>query len=608
MLRLSNLDPRTKMVMIAGISTASMGVKNLWLLLGLLLFTILLLLLGGVDLKRQIRQARTAVGMVAFLFVLQTVFGQMELGALLCVRLMILIMSALILLTGEARDYLLGLVQMKVPYEIAYMVMIGLHFFPLLREEALDVYYSIQLRGTELKKISLRKKLQVYMKICLPILSGAMERAKDTSISMEARAFRAFPKRTYMRKLKLKMKDKLLILLFPVLTVLFLFSGCGSGETPSQVILSQTAEPSVSQAISWYGKEEYEGQVRYGETEPDRTETAEVTEVRPDEYYRYKACIKDLKPSTTYYYQVGSKSGWSETRTFTTAPDPDADSQESFSCLFMGDIQYQVREEDYKAWGSRLSSAFQANPQIRFGLLSGDMVDKSGDVEDWSMFFSQGTSVFSQIPMAAVPGNHETSIIPYTYLQMLPVPQTGPVEGELYSFDYGSAHFIMLNSCLFMDERIRDMGQEAWEEQTRKVEDWLKRDLEESQAAWNIAVFHHPLYPVEEDDEIYARIRESWEPILAAGGTDLVLCGHQHCYMRTKDMNGITCIMGNAGEKQSYYYEEGSPLPDYVQTIRPDTGTYQILTVSSEKLKVEAFDGSGDRLDLWEKQADTRPE
>lgn len=132
-------------------------------------------------------------------------------------RLMIVVFSALILLTGQPRDYLLGLIQWRVPYEIAYMVMIGLRFFPLLREEALDVYYSVQLRGMELRKASLKVKLQVYLKISLPILAGTLERAKDTSMAMEARAFRAYEKRTYMRQMKLRANDICFMVLSPIL-------------------------------------------------------------------------------------------------------------------------------------------------------------------------------------------------------------------------------------------------------------------------------------------------------------------------------------------------------------------------------------------------------
>lgn len=596
MLNLAKLDPRTKIIMIIAISTAAMVVKNIWMQLGLLCFTVLILAIGGVNLRRQLSQAKIAVGMVLFLFLLQAIFGRAELGALLSVRLLIIIMSALLLLTGEARDYLLGLVQWKIPYEIAYMVIIGLHFFPILKEEALDVYYSIQLRGTELQKASLKKKLSAYLKLSLPILAGAMERAKDTSISMEARSFRAYPKRTYMRKLKLKARDVILMVLFPILAAGFILCGCGSRiEPPSQIILSQTETPAVSQGISWYGEKRYDGVIQYGEKELKEEMKVSVAEVRPHEYYRYKAVIKDLKPDTTYSYRVGDGRTWSETKSFKT------EGNGSFSCLYMGDVQYQVRSEDYKQWGSLLQRAYQQKPEIAMGIFGGDMVEKSGDVQDWKAFFSAGQPVFSKVPMATVPGNHETSIIPYTYLQMLPVPQKGPVKGEVYSFDYGDCHFVMLNSCLFMEERIHELGESQWKKMIASVNQWIAKDLSASHAKWKVAVMHHPPYPIAEDDELYSRLRDNWTPVLEHGNIDLVLCGHQHVYMRTDDINGITYIMGNSGQKQSYYYKDSEKLPSYVKKLERKTGTYQILTVTDKSLKVEAFDEKGSRFDTWSK-------
>lgn len=236
------------------------------------------------------------------------------------------------------------------------------------------------------------------------------------------------------------------------------------------------------------------------------------------------------------------------------------------------------------------------------GVFGGDLVEKSGDVQDWTEFFAAGQPVFSEIPMAAVPGNHETSVIPYTYLQMMEVPQNGIPKGEVYSFEYGSCHFIMLNSCLFMDERIKEMGKKEWNSMMEDVERWMKKDLSASRAKWKIAVMHHPPYPAAEDDEIYSRIRDRWMPVLESRKLDLVLCGHQHVYLRTKEINGVTCIMGNSGKKESRYYREGEELPDYVEKLADKTETYQILTVTDGELAAKSYDQNGNLLDSWSRK------
>lgn len=231
---LRSLDPRPKMMMLICLSTTALFSTDLRWLAGLAVFTVMILLGGGVCLNKIVSQAKTASGFIVFLFLLQCLFNRtgnalIEIGrftmvtdkgiitaAILALRLLIFLLSALILFTGEARDYLLALIQCRIPYEIAFMVMIGIHFFPILREEAFNVYCSAQLRGTEIKKASLSTRLSAYLHLCLPILVGALKRAKSMSVAMEAKCFRAFPERTYLRRLTLATKDKVCLVLFPL--------------------------------------------------------------------------------------------------------------------------------------------------------------------------------------------------------------------------------------------------------------------------------------------------------------------------------------------------------------------------------------------------------
>ena len=591
MFNIEKLDPRTKIVMIVSISTAAMLVKDIWFLLGLLLFLVAFLALGKVSLKQQFIQGKAALGMVVFLFILQTLFGRMELGAMLCIRLMILIISAMILLTGKPRDYLLGLIQWKMPYEIAYMLLIALHFFPLLKEEALDVYYSVQFRGTEVKKTSLPKKLSVYKSICLPILAGAMERVKDTSIAMEARAFRTRPRRTYMRKLKLNARDWVLIIVFPLLATGFYFVNYQMSATPpEQIILSVTDTPSTSQAVSWYSHKEYNG---FAVCAGNKT-IAKCTEIRKGEYYRYKALMSGLKAGETYEYQVGNRWVKSEKKSFNTASLGDV------RFLYMGDIQYQVREEGYRKWQKMLNSAIKNDPSVQFGIFGGDMVERSGDIDDWSSFFQKASPVFAEIPMATVPGNHEISILPYTYKQMLPLPRNGPrkVEGEVYSFNYGDVHIVALNSGLFMKERIGYKGENVWREIMQDVNMWIRDDLQAAQEKYKIIVMHHPMYPVTSDDDIYERIRANWEQIFSESGVDLIFCGHQHIFMRTKEINEMTQIMSDAGDKKSYYFKSGEAIPDYAEKIY-EGNTYQIISAEDKGLSVTTYNNKNKEIDHW---------
>jgi energy-coupling factor transport system permease protein len=194
------------------------------------------LALGGADIRLCVRRCRALLALIVALFVIQAVFAfrgdpaatpliaagsltiatmeGMLLAATLSLRLLIIVVTAQVLLEGDIRDYLLAFVQMRIPYELAFMTMVGLHFLPLLREEALSVYQCMQLRGVAFKGVGLVQKLKAYAKASLPILVGTLRRADEMSVAMELRGLRAYPRRTSMRRLTLRARDVVAMLLW----------------------------------------------------------------------------------------------------------------------------------------------------------------------------------------------------------------------------------------------------------------------------------------------------------------------------------------------------------------------------------------------------------
>jgi energy-coupling factor transport system permease protein len=133
----------------------------------------------------------------------------------LALRLLIVVVSAQILLEGEVRDYMLAFTQMKLPYELAFMIVMGLHFLPIFREEALNAYYGMQLRGVDFKKSGPVAKIKAYASLCLPMLVGTLRRADEMSTAMELRGLRAMPGRTYMRRLTMNGADIATTVIWP---------------------------------------------------------------------------------------------------------------------------------------------------------------------------------------------------------------------------------------------------------------------------------------------------------------------------------------------------------------------------------------------------------
>lgn len=389
-----------------------------------------------------------------------------------------------------------------------------------------------------------------------------------------------------------------------------------------QVILSWSFDNAHSQTVTWHSREAGCGYVQYARYGQEgqalsrgRQVKAGVQEAGSSGYYRCEAVITGLKPQTTYCYRIGNGEQWGETRIFTTAPLPEkrgklagavSQSFSSFEFLYLGDVQYQKRDQDYSEWGYMVQDARQRNPGIAFALLGGDMVNSSRSMKDWNLFLTNASPLFSGISMMTAIGNHETRIKADYYLSMMALPENGPegLEEEFYSFNYGSCHIIVLNSSFFRKER--QSAEADWEQQLEKINTWIAEDLEESRADWNIAVTHHPLYAVSGGDPVCDAVRLQWEPLLEQGGVELVLCGHQHVYMRTKEMGGITQIMGNSGKRRSAYFD-GANMPEYSQVLDAVNSNYQIIRVQSRQLSVLSYDEEGQIIDKWVKTKEVFP-
>jgi hypothetical protein len=138
-------------------------------------------------------------------------------------------------------------------------------------------------------------------------------------------------------------------------------------------------------------------------------------------------------------YHVGKAGAWSDPAYFTTA---DAADKTPFTFFYMGDVQ-----EGYIQWGKMLRDAYTAHPEAKFALLGGDLVNDGDSSDEWSKFFAAATPVFQEIGLFPAPGNHDDTDL---YYKSFALPQNGPdgFEKKFYSFNYGYAHFSVLDSNL----------------------------------------------------------------------------------------------------------------------------------------------------------------
>jgi tetratricopeptide (TPR) repeat protein len=283
--------------------------------------------------------------------------------------------------------------------------------------------------------------------------------------------------------------------------------------------------------IMWESKKATTGTVLFGKNRSLKNKIAENDTTRFHEIQ-----LSGLKIETLFYYQVVSGESKSDVITFKTAVRKDS----PFRFAVYGDNKSGPFNHEKNA-------NLIASKKPDFVLHNGDLVNRGYVYKQWELlFFNPTRKLLPSIPMYPVLGNHERHADYYFKYFSLPNNEV------FYSFDYGNAHFIMLDPA---DDDFLTANKDAGQLK------WLINDLEENKAEWTIVNFHYP--PFTAGGNYYKnyriKLKNLIHPIFEKYGVDIVFSGHDHDYERTYPIvskNGkhpVTYVVaGNGGTSMRY--------------------------------------------------------
>ncbi len=195
---------------------------------------------------------------------------------------------------------------------------------------------------------------------------------------------------------------------------------CASGlsKTPDHVTLTWTQDPSTTQTITWRTSTTVnQGMVQVSLNQYDFnlpnpistwTVPAEAHTLAADRGRMniFSATATGLIPGLSYYYRVGDGQNWSVVSSFTTEEKSGA---ENYRFLIFGDSPSgETFNPDYGPWKNTLQNAFNANPDVKFFINVGDLVETGQAYTHWNNWFNAAEGVINRIPAMPVQGNHET--------------------------------------------------------------------------------------------------------------------------------------------------------------------------------------------------------
>lgn len=266
------------------------------------------------------------------------------------------------------------------------------------------------------------------------------------------------------------------------------------------------------------------------------------------QYYTNKATVKDLKPDTTYYYQVKIDGQWKDAQSFKTG-NPD-----DFSFMYVGDPQIgaskgQTSSEGNKQdgdlatrndaynWNKTLNSALAQHPEINFLVSPGDQINEPAEDQSAAKIHLQETQyagylsakALRSLPEASSIGNHDSMTTGYQNHFNVPNPFTeeaNPTKaGHGYYYTYGNALFIVINANNY---------------NAADHETLIKKAIKaHPNTKWRIVVMHQDIYGtgLDHSDSDGILMRTQLTPIYDANKIDVVLQGHDHTYARTYQLS-----------------------------------------------------------------------
>lgn len=268
-----------------------------------------------------------------------------------------------------------------------------------------------------------------------------------------------------------------------------------------------------------------------------------------------------------YHVRCGDESSEGE---FRTAPAAGS----AFSFTVIGDTQ------SYHPQLQQLLD-LMGEEDADFTIHVGDLVDRGDIWGEWKAgFFDPGHSYMRDAALWPVFGNHDGGPFYPAFFKR--------ETGLYYSFDWGDAHFVMLDSY---GPGSGGTGRAAQLE-------WLEADLAANDKRWTIVSLHVPMIATREAIPKFGQ--DDFLPILERHGVDIVFSGHHPHYRRYRPI-------GPEGGKPILHITTGGgggpvggSLPSPLLVRGVDKNHFTRVTIDGDTLKVVAKSIEDEVVDEFE--------
>ena len=306
-----------------------------------------------------------------------------------------------------------------------------------------------------------------------------------------------------------------------------------------------------------------------------------VQSSRGDALRSNKVTLTDLTPGTTYYYQVGDGTTWSDTQSFKTP----AANAEATNFFILGDIQ----SSDTSNLAHVLDVLKTSETAYDFALQTGDAIDNVTEyVKNWRPFLTiVNSDKLNGVDLIHVLGNHEYYGDAEGKISGAIYDLPASTQNSWYKMEYGKVCVVVVNNGTKLSAALADIAEN------------LTTDC-----VWKVLVAHEPIYGTESvsaTPELLSSIEKA--------GFDFVFGGDDHAYARTYPMiggekqaensrNGVVYfVCGDLSGKSNEFHNRD----EYVKAIPHNDygGMYLTVNATERSFTVTAIDVNGNELDTY---------
>ena len=315
-----------------------------------------------------------------------------------------------------------------------------------------------------------------------------------------------------------------------------------------------------------------------------------------EQIFIYSCELKNLKSESVYQFRVVAESRATAWQNLRTAGNG------YFQMLVFSDSQC----EHYDVWQRTADTAHEKFPDAELVTVVGDIVDNGQAAYQWRAWHLAAVKILAERTFAPVMGNHECygldwlNSLPFGYLNhfKLPTNYEKNFDGYFYSFDYGAAHFFVLNTQFVELDPLNPGLREAQEY-------WFRRDAANTNRRWKIVLMHKDIFDYAQNK--FNDIAEIFMNLFDELKVDLVLTGHLHTYRnrgkifeQKKSPQGTQYILcGRAGDQK--YIEPESDIDDVTApNLKNESESFITLDISSKTLRLTCQSVEGEIFDKIE--------